>query len=79
MRKHKIKRMSDDEFEHEEVKYIQIETKYNTLTKLIDKKIIDLQNQLVRHYSQEPGFVLHENDILRYSAMIEVLKAVREA
>lgn len=41
----------------------------------IKQKIIDLQHQLLRHYA-EPGFKLADNDLIRYSAMVEVLKAV---
>jgi len=41
----------------------------------INKKIMDLQTQLLRHYAED-GFILNENDLLRYSAMIDVLKAM---
>ena len=40
----------------------------------IQKKRLDLMEQLIDHYGGRQH--LNENDILRYSAMIEVLKAV---
>ena len=41
----------------------------------INKKIIDLQDQLIRH-AYEDGFTLDEKDLIRYSAMVDVLKAM---
>ena len=39
----------------------------------IKQKIIDLQDQLLRHFA-EPGFILEEKDLIRYSAMVEAFK-----
>ena len=44
------------------------------LVNKIMKKIVDLQDQLIQH--AYGGNKLNDNDVLRYSAMVEVLKAV---
>jgi hypothetical protein len=40
----------------------------------IRQKIIDLQDQLIKHFTNEQ--LLNETDLVRYTAMVEVLKAV---
>ena len=40
----------------------------------INKKLIDLQDQLIGH--AYGGSKLSDTDLIRYSAMVEVLKAV---
>ena len=49
-------------------------SQYAELVQRIQKKTMDLQDQLLGN--AYGGNKLNENDILRYSAMIEVLKAV---
>ena len=44
------------------------------LKRRCEKKILDLQNLLARHGKE--GFELAPNDLIRYKAMIEVLKAM---
>jgi uncharacterized protein YabE (DUF348 family) len=46
-----------------------------SLESRIKQKIIDLQDKLLRH-AYEDGFTLDEKDLIRYSAMVEVLKAM---
>lgn len=42
----------------------------------IRQKLIDLQDQLLNHYNNEIGFKLEDKDVIRYTAMVEVLKAM---
>ena len=53
------------------------ETRDSILIAKIQRKRLDLQDQLIQHaYSGPDGQKLSETDVIRYSAMVEVLKAV---
>ena len=55
----------------------ETDEKYQALTNRIKQKIIDLQGQIITAYTDKTSAIADTpNDVLRYTAMIDVLKAM---
>ena len=55
----------------------ETDEKYQALTDRIKQKIIDLQGQIITAYTDKTSAIAdNPNDVLRYTAMIDVLKAM---
>jgi len=55
----------------------ETDEKYQALTNRIKQKIIDLQGQIITAYTDKTSAIAdNPNDVLRYTAMIDVLKAM---
>jgi len=58
-------------------KTVTVDYKYVELKNKITKKIMDLQEQIITAYTDKTSAIAsNPNDVLRYSAMVEVLKAM---
>ena len=55
----------------------ETDEKHQALTNRIKQKIIDLQGQIITAYTDKTSAIAdNPNDVLRYTAMIDVLKAM---
>lgn len=55
----------------------ETDAKYQELLMKINKKIIDLQAQIITAYTDKSSAIAsNPNDVLRYTAMVDVLKAM---
>ena len=65
----------DEDEDDEEM--TESEDKYNVLVNKIRQKIIDLQAQIITAYTDKSSAIAdNPNDVLRYTAMVDVLKAM---
>ena len=59
------------------VKTVETDKKYQELTMKLRQKIIDLQGQIITAYTDKSSAIAdNPNDVLRYTAMVDVLKAM---
>jgi len=67
---------TDDQYNGENIVHrtVTIDYKHRDLTNNMLQKIISLQDQLIQH--AYGGNKLNDNDVIRYSAMVDVLKAM---
>ena len=55
----------------------ETDAKHRELVDKINKKIIDLQAQIITAYTDKSSAIAsNPNDVLRYTAMVDVLKAM---
>ena len=58
-------------------KTVTVDYKHQELVNKIRQKIIDLQGQIITAYTDKTSAIAdNPNDVLRYTAMVDVLKAM---